>query len=111
MTEQEHIEEMSKIIANTWLADLDGNTKDVCEVLDEVDIQCIARELYGKGCRIVSKDTALLTEEELVKTMESGYVYATTKGNKTNLIEMAREVERKETAKRIYEKSKEEKVH
>lgn len=43
----------------------------------------------------------MIDKEELVKTIESGYVYDTTRGNKINLIEMAREIERKETAKKI----------
>lgn len=101
-TKQEQIEEMAKVIANTWLVDLDGDTKDVCEVLDEADIQGIARELYGKGCRIIPEDVVVLTKEELVKTMESGYVYDTTRGNKINLIEMARKLERKETATNFF---------
>lgn len=48
---------------------------------------------------LIPEDTFILTKEELVKTMESGYVYDTTRGNKVNVIEMAREIERKEAVK------------
>lgn len=64
MTNQEHIEQMAKLIANTWLVDLEGHTKDVSEVLDEADIKGIAREFYGKGCRIIPEDAVVLTKEE-----------------------------------------------
>lgn len=55
----------------------------------------IAKSILPDGARV-------LTKEELVKTMESGYVYDTTSGDKINLIEMAREIERKETASKIF---------
>lgn len=61
----------------------------------------VARAIVDLGYRKVDKDSVILTKEELVKTIESGYVYDTTRGNKINLIEMAREIERKETAKEI----------
>lgn len=61
----------------------------------------VARAIVDLGYRKVDKNSIILTKEELVKTMESGYVYDTTRGNKINLIEMAREIERKETAKEI----------
>lgn len=57
--------------------------------------------LISLGYRKIPEDAVVLTKKELVKTMESGYVYDTTRGNKINLIEMAREIERKETAKVI----------
>lgn len=60
-----------------------------------------AMALISLGYRKIPEDAVVLTKEELVKTMESGYVYDTTRGNKINLIEMAREIERKETAKKI----------
>ena len=61
----------------------------------------VARAIVDLEYKKVDKDSIILTKEELVKTMESGYVYDTTRGNKINLIEMAREIERKETAKEI----------
>ena len=64
MTKQEQIEEMTKIVGNTWLVDLEGDTKDVCEVLDEVDIKGIARELYEKDCRKLPEDSVVLSREE-----------------------------------------------
>ena len=64
----------------------------------------VARAIVDLGYRKVDKDSVILTKEELVKTMESGYVYNTTRGNKINLIEMARKIERKETAKEILNK-------
>ena len=65
MKEQEkQIKEMAKEIGNTWLVDLEGDTKDVCEVLDEVDIKGIARELYEKGYRKLPKDSVVLSREE-----------------------------------------------
>ena len=72
MKEQEkQIKEMAKEIGNTWLVDLDGYTIDVCEVLDEADIEGIARELYGKGCRIVPDDAVVLTKEEYESLRQS----------------------------------------
>lgn len=53
---------------------------------------------------ILPEGAMILTKEELVKTMESGYVYDTTSGDKINLIEMAREIEREETATEIFSK-------
>lgn len=64
----------------------------------------VARAIVDLGYRKVDKDSIISTKEELVKTMESGYVYDTTRGNKINLIEMARKIERKETAKEILNK-------
>lgn len=61
----------------------------------------VARAIVDLGYRKFDKDSIILTKEKLVKTMESGYVYDTTRGNKINLIEIAREIERKETAKEI----------
>lgn len=57
--------------------------------------------LIDDGYQKVPEGAIVLTKEELVKTMENGYVYDTTSGNKINFIEMAREIERKETAKEI----------
>ena len=68
MKEQEkQIKEMVKEIGNTWLVDLEGNTKDVCEVLDEVDINNIARELYDKNYRKLPEDSVVLSREEYKK--------------------------------------------
>ena len=68
MKEQEkQIKEMAKEIGNTWLVDLEGNTKDVCEVLDEVDINNIARELYDKNYRKLPEDSVVLSREEYEK--------------------------------------------
>ena len=58
---EKQIEEMAKVIGDTWLVNLVGETKDVCEVLDEVDIEGIARELYEQDYRKadeVRKETA-----------------------------------------------------
>lgn len=60
-----------------------------------------AEALYNTGYRKIPEGAVVLTKEELVKMMESGYVYDTTRGNKVNIIQMAREIERKETAKEI----------
>lgn len=62
---EKQIEEMAKIIGNTWLVDLEGDTKDVCEVLDGVDIKDIARELYEKGYRKLLKGSVVLSREEI----------------------------------------------
>lgn len=62
----------------------------------------VARAIVDLGYRKVDKDSVILTKEELVKTMESKYVYDTTRGNKINLIEMAREIERKETTTNFF---------
>ena len=101
MTEQEQINKMTKLIADTWLVDLDGYTIDVCEVLDEADIKGIARELYGKGCRIVPDDAVVLTKEECEHRVildEDHFERA---------LNYERENVRKETAKEFAEKLKE----
>ena len=68
MKEQEkQIKEMAKEIGNTWLVDLECNTKDVCEVLDEVDINNIARELYDKNYRKLPEDSVVLSRKEYDK--------------------------------------------
>ena len=68
MKEQEkQIKEMVKEIGNTWLVDLEGDTKDVREVLDEVDIKGIARELYDKNYRKLPEDSVVLSREEYEK--------------------------------------------
>ena len=64
---EKQIEEMAKVIGNTWLVDLEGDTKDVCEVLDEVDINNIAREFYEKGYRKLPKYSVVLLREEYEK--------------------------------------------
>ena len=63
--------------------------------------ESLVKYLMGKNVLKIPDNAVVLTKEELVKTMESGYVYDTTRGNKINLIEMAREIERKETAREI----------
>lgn len=75
-------------------------------VYSDFDVEKCAKKIISS---LFPEGAVVLTKEEFVKTMESGYVYDTTKGNKINLIEMAREIERKETAKRIYEKAKKKK--
>ena len=68
MKEQEkQIKEMVKEIGNTWLVDLEGDTKDVCEVLDEVDINNIARELYDKNYRKLPEDSVVISRKEYEK--------------------------------------------
>lgn len=68
MKEQEkQIKEMAKEIGNTWLVDLEGDTKDVCEVLNEVDINNIARELYNKNYRKLPEDSVVLSRKEYEK--------------------------------------------
>ena len=62
---EKQIEEMAKIIGNTWLVGWEGDTKDVCEVLDGVDIKGIARELYEKGYRKLLKGSVVLSREEI----------------------------------------------
>lgn len=64
MIKQHQIEEIAKVIGNTWLVDLEGDTKDVCEVLDEIDIKGIARELYEQGYRKLPEDSVVLTKKE-----------------------------------------------
>lgn len=74
MKEQEkQIKEMAKEIGNTWLVDLEGNTKDVCEVLDEADINNIARELYDKNYRKLPEDSVILTKVEKQKLLKEMY--------------------------------------
>lgn len=61
MNKTQQIKEIAKVIGDTWLVDLEGETKGVCEVLDEVDIEGIARELYEQDYRKadeVRKETA-----------------------------------------------------
>ena len=91
MTDKERIEEMAReLLAYQPLIDIPFE-----------QFYKVARAIVDLGYRKVDKDSIILTKEELVKTIERGYVYDTTRGNKINLIEMAREIERKETAKEI----------
>lgn len=63
---KDQIEKMAKVIGDTWLVDLEGETKGVCEVLDEVDIKAIARELYEQDYRKVPEDSVVLSREEYI---------------------------------------------
>lgn len=102
MTKQEQIEEMAKIIKSVKLYGEDNYERKIsyASALE------LAKYFYEAGYRKVDKDSIILTKEELVKTIESGYIYDTTRGNKINLIEMARKIERKETAKEVTKKLK-----
>lgn len=51
MTEKQMIKKMKKDIGDTWIVDLDGNVKDLTEVLWDADIENIAIELYNIGYR------------------------------------------------------------
>ena len=64
MTEQE---QLTKVIGNTWLVDFEGNTHDVEEVLDNVEISSIARELLEQGYHKLPKDSVVLSREEYEK--------------------------------------------
>lgn len=70
MTEQKQIEEMVKVIGNTWIIDLKAETKGVCEVLDEIDIETIARKLYKQDYRKVPDGAIVLTPEERDEKMK-----------------------------------------
>ena len=61
------IEEIAKKIESTWLVDLEGNTKDACEVLDEADIKSIARDLSNAGYRKLPENSLVLSKEELAQ--------------------------------------------
>ena len=61
MTEQE---QLTKVIGNTWLVDFEGNTHDVEEVLDNVEISSIARELLEQGYHKLPENSAVLSREE-----------------------------------------------
>ena len=71
MTNKE-IEEMAKVIEETWLVDLEGNTFCVNEFLDEVDIKSVARELYNAGYLNV-KDKVVLNNEDYDKLCHLAY--------------------------------------
>lgn len=101
MTEREKmVEEMAKEIAlivekesQEWA----GSRKTLWGFYEDT-----AYAILDKCYRKVPDGARVLTKEELVKTMESGYVYDTTSGDKINLIKMAREIEREETAREIF---------
>lgn len=104
MDREKAIEEMAMLLCK------DMCHKKVCATAGRCALKnCIIREkaalLYGFVVRQINSfipcGAVVLTREELVKTMESGYVYNTTSGDKINLIEMAREIERKENAREI----------
>ena len=99
MKEQEkQIKEMAKEIGNTWLVDLEGNTKDVCEVLDEVDINNIARELYDKNYRKLPEDSVVLSREEY----EKGIIERESMRNQIAELFNDREQASKETTEKIF---------
>ena len=67
VNKKKQIEEMAKVIKDTWLVNLEGDTFCVCEFLDEVDIKSIATELYNAGYRKIHKCAVVLTREEYEK--------------------------------------------
>lgn len=79
MNEQEQIEGMAKVIGDTWLVDLEGETKDAREVLDEVDIKAISRELYEQGYRKLPEDSVVLSKEEYERLKNSRNIRVVTK--------------------------------
>lgn len=92
------IEEMAEIISETWLVDLEGNTYDVCEFLDTVDIESIARELYEQGYRNC-KDKVVLTREEINDIKVNHFDYGAEQGYEKGYL-----LGSKETAKEILDK-------
>ncbi len=51
MTKEEIIKELVRDIGDVWITDLDGEVKDMRQVLWSVDIENIAIELYNAGYR------------------------------------------------------------
>lgn len=102
MNKQEQIEEMAVI---GCVRNPQAHTAEECSKCGFKQGCCNAyrhaEALYNAGYRKIPEGALVMTKEELLKTMESRYVYDTTRGNKVNIIEMAREIERKETAKEI----------
>lgn len=93
MKKKKQIEEIKQILIKTCKR---------CRSFEEDYMQSkYAEALYNEGYRKIPEGTLVMTKEEFVKTIESGYVYDTTRGNKINIIQMTREIERKETATEI----------
>ena len=70
--------------------------------------ESLSKTLIDNNIRKIPDGVVVLTKEELIKAMEEGYIYDTTRGNKINLIEMAREQARKEVVKEICDFAKSE---
>ena len=102
MKDKEMIEEMAKEISKTWLVDLEGNTQDVCEVLDRVDIESIAKELYEQGYRKLPKDSVVLTREELQENYVSKTLY-----EQLQKVSLARKEQIDKLSKKLIEARKE----
>lgn len=86
MDKEKQIEEMAKVIKDTWLVDLEGNTYSVCEFLDSVDIESIARELLKHYQPKLPKDSVVLSREEyqknILKANSDGYSAGKIDGSK-----------------------------
>lgn len=98
------IEEMAKVIKDTWLVDLEGNTYGVCEFLDEVDIKSIARELRKQNYRKLPKDSVVLSREEykiIYNDERASYYRAENLAIENDLLNRKLIDTRKETAEKI----------
>ena len=88
----------------------DKMIESVIDCIDGFDHKAFYSDFDVEKCakKIISNlfpdGSVVMTKEELVKTMESGYVYDTTKGNKINLIDMAQEQARNETKREVLKK-------
>lgn len=51
MTKDKQIEEMAKLLGDTWIIDLEGAPHCLSEVLMQCDIEHIAEQLYDADCR------------------------------------------------------------
>ena len=76
MDKEKQIEEMAKIISNTWLDDLEGNTFCVSDFLDNVNTKAIATDLTDKGYRKITDNEFVISKEEYdaLKTIEKYHI-------------------------------------
>ena len=48
---KEQIKEITKLLGDTWIVDLEGNPHDLDEILMQCDLEAIAEQLYNAGYR------------------------------------------------------------
>lgn len=103
MEKEKMVEELEAILEREQIKI--ANTVEEFTKLQKVGItRCNAEALYNANCRIVPEGSVVLTKEKLIELNEKGFTFDTTTGDKINLIEMAREIERKEAAMEIFNK-------
>jgi hypothetical protein len=101
MDKANQIKEMAKIISDTWLVNLDGDTFNVSEFLDKVDIESIATELNEYGYRKINENEVIISKDNYNRLKRDSELYEARHKEKLKLFEKAYNQGCKETAEKI----------